>query len=314
MPNCNNFSLSKTKPGLCNAHYQHKYHGRDPFEVEVRQRVLNPCIVNDCPDYAPYGKVCTNHYKAIRMGQIEVPGVDAHPFPHCSGPECDQIGTKVGLCPAHYAQKERGIDLKPVIFQRQLTCEIDECENECYAHNKCTVHYWRYYHNANYDRLTVECQTEGCESRVKSGRLVCVPCVKDAKREARDNAIRVASETSCAVTSCGETCKPWFDLCISHARKSKKLNVPSEFFVKLMESTHCEACGSDERMVTDHRHGHHESSKEMCSECIRGRLCNGCNTALGYIGESEARLEGLLAYIKRFDGDPIRSGRPEDRV
>lgn len=34
-----------------------------------------------------------------------------------------------------------------------------------------------------------------------------------------------------------------------------------------------------------------------CSNCIRGLLCRGCNSALGHIGENEKRIVGLSSYL-----------------
>lgn len=36
---------------------------------------------------------------------------------------------------------------------------------------------------------------------------------------------------------------------------------------------------------------------KSCGKCIRGVLCNGCNLALGFVGESAEALSGLLDYL-----------------
>lgn len=38
----------------------------------------------------------------------------AGPMATCIGPECARAATRAGLCPAHYMQKRRGVELKPL--------------------------------------------------------------------------------------------------------------------------------------------------------------------------------------------------------
>lgn len=57
----------------------------------------------------------------------------------------------------------------------------------------------------------------------------------------------------------------------------------------------CDACGDrGERMAIDHDHA---------TEEVRGLLCPNCNTTLGLMGDSPARLRALAAYVE------VRTGR-----
>lgn len=51
----------------------------------------------------------------------------------------------------------------------------------------------------------------------------------------------------------------------------------------------CENCGSTERLVIDHNH---------VTGKVRGKLCHGCNVALGMARDDIATLEGLINYLK----------------
>lgn len=59
----------------------------------------------------------------------------------------------------------------------------------------------------------------------------------------------------------------------------------------------CHAC--KERLATciDHDHNCCDSQRS-CGNCIRGVLCNQCNTALGLLNDKKKYIIGLLNYIK----------------
>jgi hypothetical protein len=52
----------------------------------------------------------------------------------------------------------------------------------------------------------------------------------------------------------------------------------------------CEVCGNIGRIVFDHCHR---------TKNFRGWLCNGCNTALGYVNDDPDRLRMLASYLER---------------
>ena len=324
VPHCNNFSQSKTKASFCNAHYQQKYHGKDPFLAHVKQRPSAKCVAPNCIDLAITGKLCPLHYKRVREGELVIDGITAPPFPQCTGPECEQLGTKVGLCAAHYGQKQRGVELTPVVFQYQQICSVDGCDDHCVGGGMCRIHYYRVARTGSTELVVYpECGEDGCKTRAKNG-ILCGPHSKARRDSEQKEARRLASlekrrkeleaRRQCDVFDCERTeYKSGSRLCQRHYRDMNEKSLGIDDYLPLMEAVKCEACGQGGiKLVTDHKHGHHEEDRLMCLECIRGRLCNHCNRALGLLGENEAYIEGLLAYIKRFDGDPIRSGRPED--
>lgn len=223
---CTNFSHTKKTANLCKAHYQRKYRGRDPEHTQVPQLRLF-CLIEDCGQPEVTKGLCPNHYLHARLGKIKVEGVEAKPFPDCSGPNCVRPGTKKGLCAAHYAQStvsESG-ELYEIGAKDFPKCILSDCERETTS------------------------------LRAK--------------------------------------------LCFPHAQKRSRCGVTTERFVELMEITACESCGDETALVTDHVHGYHPRSSTMCDECIRGRLCQHCNLALGALRDSPARAEALLEYAKK---------------
>jgi hypothetical protein len=80
-------------------------------------------------------------------------------------------------------------------------------------------------------------------------------------------------------------CKP----CKSSYNREKKYGLTADEVNELL-ARGCENCGSFEKLHIDHDHASGE---------VRGCLCNGCNTALGLLGEDADRIAGLADYIKR---------------
>lgn len=56
----------------------------------------------------------------------------------------------------------------------------------------------------------------------------------------------------------------------------------------------------EERLFVDHDH-RHCGPGEGCRLCVRGLLCNGCNSALGWLG-GDANVERLLRYLSPRSG------------
>lgn len=58
----------------------------------------------------------------------------------------------------------------------------------------------------------------------------------------------------------------------------------------------CWACKSNQAANIDHDHKHCPGGYG-CSECVRGVLCNGCNSALGFVNDSTETLSRLIEYL-----------------
>lgn len=61
----------------------------------------------------------------------------------------------------------------------------------------------------------------------------------------------------------------------------------------------CQACGGYDGISVDHDHSCCPGSV-TCGKCVRGALCRSCNTALGLLNDSAARLDQLARYLKEF--------------
>jgi len=59
----------------------------------------------------------------------------------------------------------------------------------------------------------------------------------------------------------------------------------------------CQVCGSFERLCIDHDHSCCPG-KHGCEKCVRGVLCNDCNTILGRARDNPDRLHALAVYLE----------------
>lgn len=69
----------------------------------------------------------------------------------------------------------------------------------------------------------------------------------------------------------------------------------------------CHACKVNPATVIDHDHSC--CSYRSCGECVRGLLCNGCNTSLGHMQDDLDRIKSLMLYLSTR-GREVRSFSP----
>lgn len=213
------------------------------------------------------------------------------------------------MCRGHYGKGLEGVDPRSKRNKRRNNepppeCSEKECTSPGVSKGMCKNHY----QNSKYDKVRNKCRTVGCEKYVKG-----VHCAQHLNQQLRYgiswvgprpseeiSRIRQMALGRCKVLKCeGVETSLGSEICRRHRADRSRKNCTPAFYLELMSREECESCGSTGRLVVDHDHSCH-SNDTMCEKCIRGRLCNGCNTALGYVGESEERLLNLAAYIKRF--------------
>lgn len=68
----------------------------------------------------------------------------------------------------------------------------------------------------------------------------------------------------------------------------------------------CAVCGRYEHLVIDHDH-RCCPGLTSCGGCVRGLLCNGCNTALGLVKDNPETVARMLDYLVR---QPERKPQP----
>lgn len=61
----------------------------------------------------------------------------------------------------------------------------------------------------------------------------------------------------------------------------------------------CHSCREEFATVVDHDHSCCPQTNTSCGLCVRGLLCNGCNSALGFIKDSPGRARLLASYLEK---------------
>lgn len=229
--------------------------------------------------------------------------------PVCEFFSCENLNHAHGLCRSHDAQRRNGKPLTVISFMADSACSVEGCGDMAKSKGMCQKHYAKDLYDRKRANSAHPC--DSCDGGVAywTSKL-CESCKAGAKgpTAAERKAAHLASRGDCAVPWCEKPVSSRTvregtraaSLCERHAGDSSAKTLPVADYVALMSITACEACGSAENLVVDHRHGHHGHVSKMCPDCIRGRLCSNCNSALGLLMDDVARIEDLLAYAKRL--------------
>lgn len=231
---------------------------------------------------------CSAHYQQLLSGKDLIPHrSDKIPDP-CIFPGCDEPEDSKGYCRAHYRQHWRGEEVRaywPRSIRRE--CAFDGCKSRgtdlgyCKRHRKQLLdgeelheidHVFKgEERDALWNSISIspECQLDGCENP------------RNAMKPYRNSA--------------------GMYLCKIHVSHFTTMGVDLKDYLWLMSIKECQVCHeAGKRMVTDHDHPcKRHGKKKMCGECIRGRLCHGCNSALGLMGEDRDKLIALSAYAAK---------------
>lgn len=269
----------------------------------------NGCQVDKCKNGC-WRDVCNSCSKRIRCGELpEQLGVRHNPPCEIKGCEEPRYTMKAVHCRGHYNHKLEGKDPNKKRSKRRNHSTVPACsEGGCVlaaqAKGKCAQHR----RNELKPPKMHECSVEGCGNRTAVER--CARHSKqyesfgiawvDKRPSETIRELRIARYGDCGIPDCDrKETSLGSGLCQKHWGDRWRKNCSPEFYLELMSRTSCESCGETTKLVVDHDHSCHPGDR-MCESCIRGRLCNGCNTALGYVGESAQKLRQLANYIERF--------------
>lgn len=79
----------------------------------------------------------------------------------------------------------------------------------------------------------------------------------------------------------------------------RRHKITEEQFNKMlyMYDKKCHACKTNDAVNIDHDHNCCAGGFS-CGKCVRGILCHHCNSALGFVRDSEDTLNKLIKYLK----------------
>lgn len=276
----------------------------------MKRNMDNVCSVEGCQNGC-WKLVCNSCSKRIRYGALpEQFGIKHNPpcpVEGCTEPRYTIRGT---FCRGHYSKVLAGVEPATKRAKRKngspaAECLEEGCSRDAVSKGLCPNHNQQ----ARYVPKTAECQTLGCGKRTQGA--YCKKHTKQMKsfgiswegvRPTEEiKTLRESFYGNCTIFLC-ETKESSLGsgICRKHMSDRSRKRCSPSFYAELMSRPACESCGDNERrLVVDHDHSCHPGDV-MCEGCIRGRLCDRCNTALGYAGESARRLRAIADYIERF--------------
>ena len=238
------------------------------------------CSQGDCIALVHVSGLCKTHYsRAHKKG--EQPWVMHYTLPDgtrriCSQLECDRPIKCRGLCQLHYERVIRAGNPKKQRRSRwtnadgsRMLCMEAECENPIKVAGRCSVHYNRDWRSEKRPNTNTVCPTPGCGRPMIARSSICGVC--------------------------------------NQARWRYGLDLKRFLEMRQPENMKCgnPGCNSVERLHIDHDHNccppgaFTTRTQVSCGLCIRGWLCQTCNTSLGMLGESRDRIQGLLDYLEK---------------
>lgn len=200
----------------------------------------------------------------------------------CLFPECSHPLYAKNFCKFHYRQNLYHIKLTPNTHQLKYC----HCRLPLDAKNKCPVHYEKCDYCERSAVVRGYCQTHYKRKRSGDG---------DIAREIKT--FEVHANNPCKITWCDDL-NYQRGYCRTHLRVAKHHpKLSSSMASKILEKNECEICGQTEGILhIDHDHSIHDEVG-ACDECVRGLLCNSCNTGLGMFGDDVTKMQLAIGYL-----------------
>lgn len=255
---------------------------------------MSICEVENCENHATY-QICASHQRDVRYWRIpHQPHWRTRPNPACEIPGCGRASQskKLSKCKLHLDHERAGRDLSTIRpktrnHAKKPRCSQQDCDARARSRGLCDKHYSR---SQNPPRL-FPCKHETCTKMTSRG--FC----------AGHHPSRLAPpwpSGPCGIVGCKNQYRSkTHDLCKHHMRTRMEQGLTADELKEIRNSRKCSSCGAEGPVVVDHLHNHHpERRSRMCKQCIRGPLCQRCNTALGLLDEEPKKILSLLSYIQ----------------
>lgn len=198
-------------------------------------------------------------------------------------------------------------------------CTVGDCAEQHVARGYCARHYQQarrdgmqtlpppaHHRLSNVDEASMTADCSACGARVplrKLGahdRLVCEVKLLDSRRRQRE---RELSEN-----------RAKYNAYHRDYLRRRKYGLPGgPEAVEVVLSAFDASCGicrcelTVDSMRIDHDHDCCDLSQpgsRACGECVRGILCNSCNTGLGLLGDRIEGARAAVAYLSRWQDRP----------
>lgn len=192
----------------------------------------------------------------------------------CQFGDCQRPIAYSGMCAAHHESKKRYGEARDsslrlhVINGVRQDCEYDGCGRPAISKGFCNTHYLQIWRG--------------------------------------DNQTPIGKVIPCPVHACELTMGYRAALCKKHRQVAWRYSLSTERLIAMYAGAVCSnaVCGNTADLHIDHDHtccakdAFGTSHKVSCGECVRGLLCRTCNFALGQVGDSIAKMRGLIEYLE----------------
>ena len=179
------------------------------------------------------------------------------------------------------------------------SCSVDGCTNKYARAGFCSTHYKRNKLHGNplishADRICERCGEIYTPNSPRQKR--CVPCyplyIQEYNKAYFPNYSKVNPDRK-----------------VIWRLKNYSLTI-DQYEDKLKEQNYkCEICNEEvpsknqvvsSGLSVDHDHSCCAGTGKSCGDCLRGLICNNCNSALGFFDDNVERYESAAKYLRKY--------------
>ncbi|UUU37110.1 endonuclease VII domain-containing protein [Streptomyces sp. CA-210063] len=276
--------------GLCQTHWAQKRRGKDLQPIKIRSKKTGKCSFPGCdrPDVAL--NLCSGHYVQQKSGKSLTPIRQIIPRQGiCKFPDCPKSVHTSGLCRGHYGQWQRGEGLR-AFRQPQLTCNIEGCADRHYALGWCKKHHGRFRKHGDPTKYLVKVEKK---RNLEDGRRLCSACRRYLTVD-QFTGTTERRNTYCIRCS---------------VLRNYGMNHWDYIIMLISQGMGCAICGTRDpgygkkSFAVDHDHAccsieRPVNSKRTCGKCVRGLLCDSCNTGIGRFNDNPDALRIAANYLE----------------
>lgn len=213
----------------------------------------------------------------------------------CAVPVCEREVAATKYCGAHYQRSLRGGDMTAAIpgpYAPKPDCAVSGCSRPARTLDMCQFHYTRQWQGKSVeDPIRVTAAKNSRSLRDAQGRKCCSDCKQ-----------WLPVENFASQPRSGDGLRARCRTCTRIWRLNDTYGMTPEQVEILFngQGRACEICGTkDAKWVIDHDHACCPGERRTCGQCIRGILCDPCNTGLGRFSDSVDTLKAAIGYLEK---------------